>query len=91
MSNTLGSDAYDCAILGEGNTSAKISEDAFLVKASGTQLRTIYMQNHGFIAVGATEKDVLNITQMAVKTARPQKSLSFLKKLRLSIFTAAFR
>ena len=49
MSNTLGSDAYDCAILGEGNTSAKISEDEFFVKASGTQLRTI--DANGFVAV----------------------------------------
>lgn len=41
MSNTLGSEAYDCAILGEGNTSAKSDADHFWVKASGTQLRTL--------------------------------------------------
>ncbi len=28
------------------------------------------MQNHGFIAVGASDKEVLNITRMAVKTAK---------------------
>lgn len=49
MSNTLGSEAYDCAILGEGNTSAKLDQDRFLVKASGTQLKTI--DAHGFVKV----------------------------------------
>lgn len=49
MSNILGSDAYDCAILGEGNTSAKINQEFFFVKASGTQLRTITEQ--GFLKV----------------------------------------
>lgn len=49
MSNTLGSDAYDCTILGEGNTSAKVDNEFFLVKASGTQLKTIDAQ--GFLKV----------------------------------------
>ena len=49
MSNTLGSDAYDCAILGEGNTSAKVDAETFLVKASGTQLGTI--DGSGFVKV----------------------------------------
>ncbi len=49
MSHTLGSDAYDCVILGEGNTSAKVDEKHFLVKASGTQLRTI--EENGFVTV----------------------------------------
>ncbi|GAK58206.1 class II aldolase/adducin family protein [Candidatus Vecturithrix granuli] len=49
MSNILGSEAYDCAILGEGNTSAKVNQDYFLVKASGTQLSTITEQ--GFLKV----------------------------------------
>jgi rhamnose utilization protein RhaD (predicted bifunctional aldolase and dehydrogenase) len=49
MSNTLGSDAYDCAILGEGNTSAKVNADTFLVKASGTQLGSI--EAGGFVNV----------------------------------------
>lgn len=49
MSNILGSEAYECAILGEGNTSAKVNEDYFLVKASGTQLGTITEQ--GFLKV----------------------------------------
>lgn len=49
MSNILGSDAYDCAILGEGNTSTKLDDDYFLVKASGTQLSTI--EASGFVKV----------------------------------------
>ena len=49
MSNTLGSEAYDCAILGEGNTSVKLDQDCFLVKASGTQLSTI--DERGFVKV----------------------------------------
>jgi len=49
MSHTLGSAAYDCAILGEGNTSVKLDQEFFLVKASGTQLGTI--EAGGFVKV----------------------------------------
>ena len=49
MSHTLGSEAYDCAILGEGNTSVKLDQEFFLVKASGTQLGTI--EAGGFVKV----------------------------------------
>ena len=41
MSRRLGSPEMDAAILGEGNTSARIDGDRLLVKASGTQLPTI--------------------------------------------------
>lgn len=41
MSRTLGDPSWDCAILGEGNTSAKIDDETFYVKASGTQLPVI--------------------------------------------------
>ena len=41
MSHALGDPAMDAAILGEGNTSAKVSDETFLVKASGTELRTL--------------------------------------------------
>ncbi len=40
LSKTLGDPARDLAILGEGNTSAKLSDQSFLVKASGKELRT---------------------------------------------------
>src|SRR5215470_9165818 len=40
LSRSLGDPARDLAILGEGNTSALVNEDFFLVKASGKELRT---------------------------------------------------
>jgi rhamnose utilization protein RhaD (predicted bifunctional aldolase and dehydrogenase) len=49
MSNNLGDPALDYVILGEGNTSAKIDDDSFWVKASGTQLGTIGAE--GFVQV----------------------------------------
>lgn len=41
LSNNLGQPEYDYVILGEGNTSARIDDQTFWVKASGTELRTI--------------------------------------------------
>ena len=41
LSNNLGQPEHDYAILGEGNTSARVDEQTFWVKASGTELRTI--------------------------------------------------
>lgn len=41
MSNNLGDPARDYVILGEGNTSARIDDKTFWIKASGTELRTI--------------------------------------------------
>lgn len=38
--------------------------------AWGEVPKTIMMQNHGFIALGHTAKEVMNITQMSVKAAR---------------------
>ena len=49
MSRNLGDPANDCVILGEGNTSTKIDDDTFWVKASGTQLGTIGPE--GFVQV----------------------------------------
>ncbi len=49
MSRNLGDPANDYVILGEGNTSAKIDEETFWVKASGTELRTIGPE--GFVQV----------------------------------------
>jgi rhamnose utilization protein RhaD (predicted bifunctional aldolase and dehydrogenase) len=50
LSRTLGNPANDYAILGEGNTSARIDQDSFWVKASGSELRTIGPE--GFVQVG---------------------------------------
>ena len=41
LSLSLGTEARGLAILGEGNTSARIDQDRFLVKASGTNLGTL--------------------------------------------------
>ena len=41
LSRFLGEEHRDLAILGEGNTSAKIDDDTFLVKASGSCLQTL--------------------------------------------------
>jgi len=41
LSHALGSPAHNWAILGEGNTSARLSDDTFAVKASGSQLSTL--------------------------------------------------
>ena len=49
LSNNLGQPTNDYAILGEGNTSVKIDEDSFWVKASGTELRTVGPE--GFVQV----------------------------------------
>ncbi len=49
MSRYLGSPGKNYAILGEGNTSARVDEERFYVKASGTSLSTI--ASDGFVAV----------------------------------------
>jgi L-ribulose-5-phosphate 4-epimerase len=49
LSHYLGDPDRDLAILGEGNTSARVDEDLFFVKASGRQLGTITPD--GFCAV----------------------------------------
>jgi rhamnose utilization protein RhaD (predicted bifunctional aldolase and dehydrogenase) len=40
MSQTLAQPAWECIILGEGNTSARADEESFWVKASGHHLAT---------------------------------------------------
>jgi len=49
MSRVLGEPTADCVILGEGNTSARIDEETFWIKASGAQLPTITAE--GFVRV----------------------------------------
>jgi rhamnose utilization protein RhaD (predicted bifunctional aldolase and dehydrogenase) len=49
LSQWLGAPEQDCAILGEGNTSARVSADTFLVKASGTELGKL--DQNGFVEV----------------------------------------
>lgn len=49
LSRWLGDPVRDCAMLGEGNTSTRLGEDSFLVKASGFELATIGTE--GFVEV----------------------------------------
>jgi len=49
MSRNLGSPSLDCAILGEGNTSARADADTFWVKASGASMQTL--DNNGLVRV----------------------------------------
>ncbi len=49
MSRSLGDPARDLVILGEGNTSARVDEKTFFVKASGKELRTA--DQHSFVRV----------------------------------------
>jgi rhamnose utilization protein RhaD (predicted bifunctional aldolase and dehydrogenase) len=49
MSRSLGDPALGYAILGEGNTSARIDAETFWVKASGAEMRTI--ESGGFVQV----------------------------------------
>ncbi|MHB0911839.1 MAG: class II aldolase/adducin family protein [Armatimonadota bacterium] len=51
LSHWLGEETRGLAILGEGNTSAKIDETSFYVKASGAQLGTITVD--GIVEVGS--------------------------------------
>ena len=45
LSHELGEDHRKLAILGEGNTSAKLGDDRFLVKASGSNLATLHEED----------------------------------------------
>jgi len=47
MSRALGDPAKDYVLLGEGNTSARVGDDTFFVKASGTRLESI--EQSGFV------------------------------------------
>lgn len=41
LTRALGEPSRDCVIIGEGNTSARIDRDTFVIKASGQQMETI--------------------------------------------------
>lgn len=63
MSHSLGDPAHDLAILGEGNTSARIDDETFYIKSSGTELRT--MQPDHFVKVRfATLLDLVGRTDV---------------------------
>jgi rhamnose utilization protein RhaD (predicted bifunctional aldolase and dehydrogenase) len=59
MSHTLAQPAWECIILGEGNTSARVDDESFFVKASGHHLATAGTE--GFVRCRfATALDFLN-------------------------------
>ena len=49
MTRALGEPSMNYVIIGEGNTSLRLDEESFLVKASGHQMRNI--DKDGFVAV----------------------------------------
>lgn len=52
LSHYLGDEARDYIVVGEGNTSARIEDETFWIKASGASLRTI--RPHEFVRVNPT-------------------------------------
>lgn len=83
MSQTLGEPARDYVILGEGNTSARVNEKTFWVKASGTSLHGISQK--GFVQINFEpvlalfEQDSLSDTAVkdALNAARVDQSSPF--------------
>ena len=79
MSNYLGASTRTYAILGEGNTSARIDSDNFYVKASGTSLSTMKAEDFLPVSIskatavledpGAGDADVERVLREAVLTA----------------------
>jgi rhamnose utilization protein RhaD (predicted bifunctional aldolase and dehydrogenase) len=69
LSRWLGAPEQDCAILGEGNTSARLSNETFLIKASGTQLGTLDEQSFVEVDIKRTLAmlDETNATDEAVR------------------------
>jgi len=57
LSHELGAEHRHLAILGEGNTSARLDEDTFLVKASGSNLGTLREEQ----VVECRAKDILGL------------------------------
>src|SRR6266496_2379589 len=52
LTRTLGDPDRDLAILGEGNTSAQVDLETFLVKASGKEMRTADEQSFVGVSLG---------------------------------------
>jgi rhamnose utilization protein RhaD (predicted bifunctional aldolase and dehydrogenase) len=49
LTRTLGDPARDLVVIGEGNTSARVDDETFLIKASGQQMQT--MEPRGLVQV----------------------------------------
>lgn len=71
MTHTLGKAHNEYVIIGEGNTSTRIDEDAFYVKASGHQMANI--TESGFTAVNF--EPILNLLNHPPETQTEQKAI----------------
>ena len=57
LSHDLGAEGRGLAILGEGNTSARHSNETFIVKASGSSLGILYRSGFDGVPVSAASRD----------------------------------
>ncbi len=72
MSHHLGEEQRELLIIGEGNTSARIDDDTFYVKASGNNLRTIAAE--GFVKISRSK--VLKLLESNATDADVKRVLS---------------
>ncbi|MDE2777927.1 MAG: class II aldolase/adducin family protein [Chloroflexota bacterium] len=77
MTRALGEPAMDCVIIGEGNTSMRIDDASFYVKASGHQMRGI--DEDGFVAVRF--EPMLDMLDDPPQTLAEQKAITQAAKL----------
>ena len=77
MTRALGEPALDYVIIGEGNTSMRIDEDSFYVKASGHQMHNI--GEDGFVA--ARLAPMLALLDNPPRTLTEQKAITDAAKL----------
>jgi rhamnose utilization protein RhaD (predicted bifunctional aldolase and dehydrogenase) len=89
MSRELGEPTNDYVILGEGNTSARLSEQTFAVKASGTTLRGIQPEHFVEVRFDAVLEllDRESATDAEVKDALQAACADPASKLRPSVET----
>jgi rhamnose utilization protein RhaD (predicted bifunctional aldolase and dehydrogenase) len=78
LSNNLGQPEYDYVILGEGNTSARVDDHTFWVKASGTELRTITAD--GFVQV-SFERALAMLNGPALSDQKVKEGLTAAKSI----------
>ena len=78
LSHNLGQPEHDYVILGEGNTSARIDDQTFWVKASGTELRTITAG--GFVQV-SFERALAMLNGAALSDQKVKKALTAAKAI----------
>jgi len=89
LSHVLGSPNHKLAIIGEGNTSARIDRSTFYVKASGTQLSTI--SKDGFVQVefsGIMQLiEMTDVEESSIKQVFEESKVDKSQKLRPSVET----